>query len=110
VEHNIDHDRFVSKNRSMAQAYETGKSDADLERKGFSHIQRQQEASCLNCKTKNKCVEFRKKTSGGSAGVVSFGGGEKFLCSRYVPAPPENRGISQSDIKKLMKNARKGYL
>jgi hypothetical protein len=109
MEHNIDHDRFVNKNKAMAAAYDTGKRDAELESKGFSRVQRQQEASCFNCKARNKCVEFRTKRSGGSAGVVSFGGDEKFICSKYAPVPSENKNMSDSDIKKLLKNVRKGY-
>jgi hypothetical protein len=109
MEHNIDHDRFVNKNRAMADAYDTGKRDAELERRGFSRIQRQEEASCFNCKTRDKCAEFRNKRSGGTAGVVSYGGGEKFICGKFAPVTQQNKSMSDSQIKKLMKNVRKGY-
>jgi hypothetical protein len=108
MEYNIDHDRFANKNKSLARAYDVGTRDKELENKGYSHIQRQQEASCFNCKMKNKCVEFRTKSSGGSAGAVSFGGDEKFICSRYTPAPAENKLMSDKQIKSLLKNAKKG--
>jgi hypothetical protein len=109
MNYDVDHDRFVNKNKKMARAYEVGKRDADMEQKGYSRMHRQQDASCFNCKLKGKCTEFRAKRSGGSAGAVSFGGDETFICSRYTPAPAESRGMSSKEIKKLLKNAKRGY-
>jgi hypothetical protein len=107
---NYDHDRFVSKNRSTANAYDVDKKDKSLEQKGYSHLQRQADASCSNCKMSKKCPEFRAKRGGGTAGVVSVGGGETMICDKYVPAPAESRGMSHSQIKSLLKNASRGHI
>jgi hypothetical protein len=104
----IDHERFVEKNRSIANSQDLDHKDKDMEKKGYSFLKRQQEASCFNCKMKQKCPEFRTKKTGGSAGVVSFGGDEKFICNRYGPAIRENRSMSDKQIKSLMKNVKKG--
>jgi hypothetical protein len=108
MNYNYDHDRFVHKNRSIAQGYSVDKKDASLEDKGFSRVERQADASCFNCKMKSKCPEFRAKRSGGTSGAVSFGGDEKFICLRYIPAPVENRSMSQKQIKSLLKQAKRG--
>ena len=100
----IDHERFVAKNKRLASANEYSRRDRSLERKGFSHLNRQQEASCYNCKMKRKCPEFRAKTTGGTKGVVSYGGNEVFVCDKYEPAPLQNRSMSRKQIKSLMKN------
>jgi hypothetical protein len=104
-----DHDRFVSKNRAIAASYGMEKKDASLEKKGFSRLERQNDASCFNCKAKAKCAEFRAKRSGGSAGAVSFGGGEQMICERYAPAPSDSRSMSDKQIKSLLKNVKKGH-
>ena len=104
-----NHDRFVAKNRQLAAANEMEKRDKTLESKGFSHLQRQQEASCFNCKKKSKCVEFRSRSTGGTTGVVSYGGDEKFVCKNYEVMPAQSRGLTPSQIKALMKNAKSGY-
>lgn len=104
-----DHERFVAKNRSLASAEEIRKKDNDLEKKGFSHIKRDQEGSCFNCKMKQGCSEFKAKKSGRASGVVSFGGDEKFLCSRYVPAISQDKTMTNKQVKSLLKNIKKGY-
>ena len=109
MNYDVDHERFANKQRSIARAYEVDNKDAQMERKGFSRVQRQQDASCFNCKLKGKCTEFRAKRSGGSTGAVSFGGDEKFICARYVPAPAEAKSMSNKQIKSLMKNVKRGY-
>ncbi len=103
-----DHDRFVNKNRSIANGYELDRQDRSMEKKGFSRSERNEEASCFNCKLRGKCPEFRAKRTGGSSGVVSFGGGETFICKRYTPAPAENKAMSQKKVKSLLKNAKRG--
>jgi hypothetical protein len=105
----VDHDRFVMKNRAMATAYEMERKDRSMEEKGFSHIQRQKEPSCFNCKLKPKCIEFRSRRSGSTSGVVSYGGDEKIVCKKYVPAPAENRAMSDKQIKSLLKNIKRMY-
>lgn len=109
MNYNYDHERFVNKNRSIASGYNVDRNDADLERKGYSRLHRKGDASCFQCKLKSKCSEFRAKRSGGSAGVVSFGGDENFICDRFIPAPAENKAMSQKKIKSLLKNVKKGY-
>jgi len=105
----IDHESFVEKNRSIAHSQEIDAKDKAMEKKGFTYLQRQQEASCFNCKSKQKCPEFRSKKTGGSAGVVSFGGDEKFVCGRYAPATVENRNMSDKQIRSLLKNVKRGF-
>jgi hypothetical protein len=104
----IDHDRFVEKNRSIAKSQEIAVKDETLEKKGYSFLERQKEASCYTCKSKRKCPEFRAKQTGGTSGVVSFGGDEKFICNRYEPATVESRSMSSKQIKSLLKNAKRG--
>lgn len=108
MNYNYDHERFVSKNKSIASGYNIDKHDKDLEKKGFSRQKRQEDASCFNCKLKAKCTEFRKKRTGGSLGVASFDGKEKFLCERYIPAPIQKKSMSDRQIKSLLKNIKKG--
>jgi hypothetical protein len=105
----IDHDRFVNKNRSMARGFEVETRDSKMEGKGYSFLKRRQEASCFQCKRKSKCIEFRSRRTGGSKGVVSFGGDETFICDRFEPAPAQQRGMSDKQIKALMKNVKRGF-
>jgi hypothetical protein len=104
----IDHEQMVEKNRSIARLYETEARDKALEKKGYDIHQRQEEASCFNCKMKNKCAQFRAKRTGGTAGVVSFGGDEKFICDKYIPMPSSSQTMSDKQIKALLKNVKKG--
>jgi hypothetical protein len=103
-----DHDRFVSKNRSIARGYEVDRRDSGMEKKGFSRSERGEEASCFNCKLSSRCAEFRAKRSGGTAGAVSFGGNERFVCDRFVPKPREKKGMDDRQIKSLLKNVKRG--
>ena len=108
INYEYDHDRYVRKNRMIASGYNVDKHDRDMEKKGFSRYERQKDASCFNCKLKKKCAEFRKKRSGGSMGVVSFDGKEKFICDRYTPEPAGKKAMSDKQIKSLLKNIKKG--
>lgn len=108
INYEYDHDRYVRKNRMIASGYNVDKHDSDMEKKGFSRYDRQKDASCFNCKLKKKCAEFRKKRSGGSMGVVSFDGKEKFICDRYTPEPAGKKAMSDKQIKSLLKNIKKG--
>lgn len=110
MNYDYDHDHFVRKNRAMASGYNIDRHDKQMEKKGFSHQQRQEEATCFNCKKKNKCADFRRKRTGGLSGAVSFDGSEKFICDEYVPAPPSKKIMSNRQIKSLLKNARKGHI
>jgi hypothetical protein len=102
-----DHERFVAKNRSLASAEEINSKDKKLEKKGYSRIKENQEGSCFKCKLKNGCSEFRAKRSGGASGVVSFGGSDNFVCERFIPAPSENKTMSDKQIKSLLKNTKR---
>ena len=104
-----DHDKFVAKNRSLASAERIKQRDSELERKGFEHLKRHQEASCFNCKMRQTCPTFKGKRSGGSTGVVSFGGEQSFVCEKYTPAPVQEKNMSNKQIKSLLKNVKKGY-
>jgi hypothetical protein len=104
----VDHDQVAEKNRATARSYEADTRDKALEAKGYNFQQRQQEASCFNCKMKQKCPEFRSKRTGGTSGVVSFGGDYKFICSRYAPAPTESKSMSDKQVKSLLKNFKRG--
>ena len=103
-----DHERFVAKNRALASAETIKKRDEQNEKKGFSHLQSGKDGSCFNCKMKQNCSEFKSKRSGGSSGVVSFGGDHKFICDKYTPAE-QNKSMSDKQIKSLLKNIKKGY-
>jgi hypothetical protein len=104
----FDHDRFANKNKSLARAYNVERKDSSLERKGYSRLNREGEASCFNCKLKNKCIEYRNRTRGGSSGAVSFGGSERMICDRYQPAPSDRRGMTNKQVKSLLKNVKRG--
>jgi hypothetical protein len=104
----VDHDQIVEKNRAIAHSYETDSRDKALERKGYDYQTRQREASCFNCKMKSKCPQFRAKRTGGTTGVVSFGGETKFICDRFVPAPAQAQTMSDKQVKSLLKLAKRG--
>jgi hypothetical protein len=104
----VDHDHCVAKNTALAKALELDTRDASLKKKGYDVQQRQQEASCFSCKMKQKCPQFRTKRSGGATGVVSVGGGETFVCSRFVPTPAKSFALSDKQVKSLLKNAMRG--
>lgn len=109
MNYNSDHDRFVAKNRSLASAEEMNRKDEAMEKKGYSFLKRQKESSCFNCKMKQTCREFRARRSGGAKGVVSFGGDEKMICDKYVPAQTEQKTFTNKQVKSLLKNIKKGY-
>ena len=108
MKRSIDHDHFVAKNRALAVAEDMKRRDEAVERKGDGRTGAAA-GSCFTCKMKQGCSEFKARRSGRSTGVVSFGGDEKFVCDRYVPAPAMGRSMSDKQIRTLMKNVRKGY-
>jgi hypothetical protein len=105
---NIDHDRFVAKNRALAGAEDVRRRDEEYEKRDGTQ-RNQRRGSCFTCKMKQVCSEFRARRSGRSTGVVSFGGDESFVCEKYSPAPARNRSMSDRQIKALLKNIRMGY-
>jgi len=104
-----DHERFVAKNRSLAQAEELDRRDEALEKKGYSYLRGREESSCFNCKMRQTCREFSARRSGGTSGVVSFGGDERLICDKYVPAEKAQKAMSDKQVKSLLKNIKKGY-
>jgi hypothetical protein len=104
-----DHERFVAKNRSLARADELSRRDEALEKKGYSYLREQKESSCFNCKMKQTCREFAARRKGGATGVVSFGGDERMICDRYLPADKAQKSMSDKQVKSLLKNIKKGY-
>jgi hypothetical protein len=108
MKRSIDHDLYVAKNRALAVAEDMKRRDETIERPGDGR-NAALTGSCFTCKTKLGCSEFKARRSGRSTGVVSFGGDEKFVCERYVPAPAQGRAMSDKQIKALMKNVRNGY-
>jgi hypothetical protein len=103
---NRDHEHYVLKNRMLAAATEISRRGSKSEKKGGAPAER--EKSCFNCKLKKTCTQFRAKRSGGASGVVSFGGfDETMVCERYEPAPRQNRGMSEKQIKSLMRSFRR---
>jgi hypothetical protein len=105
---NIDHDRFVAKNRAFALAEDVKRRDEEnVKRDG--ELKSQPKGSCFSCKMKQGCSEFKARRSGRSTGVVSFGGDESFVCDRYVPGASRARSMSDKQIKALLKNIGKGY-
>ncbi|MCL2219500.1 MAG: hypothetical protein FWC23_05760 [Chitinispirillia bacterium] len=104
-----DHERFVAKNRSLAAAENIERRDEAMENKGYSYLREQKDSSCFNCKMKNTCREFGARRSGGTSGVVSFGGDERLICDKYEPAEKQKKTMSDKQVKALLKNVRKGY-
>ncbi|MBD3239370.1 MAG: hypothetical protein GF331_02205 [Chitinivibrionales bacterium] len=100
---NRDHDHYVLKNRMLAAAEERGNKERQGDTKTAGT--RPRDKSCFTCKLKKTCTQFRAKRSGGASGVVSFGGAdEAWACERYEPAPQQNRGMNNKQIKSLMKS------
>jgi hypothetical protein len=105
----IDHDRFVRKNKSLAAAYRKDEKDRKLQDKGYSHLQNDREASCFNCKKRTKCPQFRRSRDGSSTGAVSFGGGDDaVICDQYEPEKKDQKArVSDKKVKSLLKNMKK---
>ncbi len=101
---NRDHDHYVLKNRMLAAAEERAQKERQGDAKSTA-APRPRQKSCFTCKFKKTCTQFRAKRSGGAKGVVSFGGAdEAWACDRYEPAPVQNRGMNNKQIKSLMKS------
>ena len=108
MKRSIDHDLYVAKNRALAVAEDMKRRDETVERPGGAG-KGSASGSCFTCKTKQGCSEFKARRSGRATGVVSFGGDEKFVCDKYVPAPTQGRSMSDKQIRALMKNVFKGF-
>ncbi|MFH0919989.1 MAG: hypothetical protein V1913_06465 [Fibrobacterota bacterium] len=107
-----DHERFMSKNRMLAQGYETSKLQDKVNATAGDGRSDMRPTSCFNCKKKNKCLEFKQKSTGGSSGTVSIDTSTVFLCDRYAALPPlkHEKSLSGPQVKSIMKAALKGRL
>jgi hypothetical protein len=105
-------DRFMSKNQSLANAFETDRTKGKtVVRSQFGADAKEEAQSCYNCKTRQKCDKFRTWRTGGSSGVVSVGADHKYLCEKYVQDPVGKvTGVSQQQVKSMLKGAMKGRL
>jgi len=106
-----DHERFMNKNRKLAQGYETSRLQEKVAETAAPG-ETTRPVSCFNCKKKHKCIEFKQKSTGGSNGVVSIDTSTNFLCNNYSPMPPpkHDKGLSGKQVKSIMKAAMKGRL
>jgi len=107
-----DHERFMNKNRKLAEGYETANTQDKVKVKFGDAVPAERAMSCFNCKKKNRCLEFKSKSTGGTSGVVSIDSTTIFLCDKYDPMPPQKKekALSGSQIKNIMKAARSGRL
>lgn len=107
------HDRFVRKNAALASGYQIGRKDKKMEEMGKSRLEGEKEASCFNCKFRNKCKTFDKLRTGGTDGVVSYGGDSRegnYLCDKYEAMVSKKNSMSEREIKSLLKNAKMGRI
>ncbi|OGJ90878.1 MAG: hypothetical protein A2268_09550 [Candidatus Raymondbacteria bacterium RifOxyA12_full_50_37] len=107
-----DHDRFLSKNNALARGYALAGTQDKLQKKFGAEADVPQSMSCFNCKKKHKCLEFKAKSTGGSAGAVSISSDMSFICDRYEPVPisKKEKSLSSQEVKSIMKAAKKGRL
>jgi hypothetical protein len=107
-----EHDRFLAKNKMMAQAYEVSETEGKVKSKHGDAIPADRPMSCFNCKKKNRCLDFKAKSTGGSSGVVSIDSGTTFLCAQYDPMPlqKKERSLNNNQIRSMVKAAKSGRL
>ena len=107
-----DHERFLLKNKSMAKGYSMSGMQDKLEKKLGDDPSKPRTMSCFNCRKKNKCTEFKSKSSGGASGVVSIGPDTTFLCDKYQPfqISAKEKPLTKKQVNNIMKAARKGRL
>lgn len=108
-----DHDRFIMKNKLMAQGYEMDKVAKTVkDRIGDTETDIPRETTCFTCRKKTKCAEFKKKSTGGSSGAVSIGDETNFLCDRFEPIPinKKDKKVTKKQVNNMLKAALKGRL
>ena len=109
-----DHDRWKKKNDMLAVGIADRVNEKIIEEKKKQYGEEilERPNSCYTCKKKNKCIDFMHKTTGGTAGAVSVGGDETYLCDKYNPMPIQNKNknVSKGQINNLMKRAMSGKL
>ena len=105
-------DRFIDKNLSLAKAYQKDPRDnKTVVRKEVGGEAKEEAQSCWNCKTKNRCDNFRKWRTGGITGVVSVGEDKQFWCSKWIEDPVNKlNAVSDKAVKSMMRSMRKGRL
>jgi len=106
-----DHQRWLRKTNMQAQGFADRDNTQKLEKKfGKEIIERPN--SCYTCRKKNRCLEFKSKTTGGEAGAVSIDASVQFLCDKFDPMPiqKKNQQLSQNAINGLLKRAKTGRL
>lgn len=96
----------------LAQGYETAETEGRIKAKHGESIPTERQMSCFNCKKKNRCLEFKSKSTGGSNGAVSIDSHTTFLCDKYDPIPVQKneRSLNNNQIKSMMKAAKFGRL
>lgn len=103
-------DRFIEKNLSLGKAYQQDAAKGrTVVRKDLGGAAKEEAQSCWNCKVRNKCDQFRKWRTGGTAGVVSVGQDEQFWCTKWIQDPVGKvNSVSDKDVKSMLKGAMKG--
>ncbi|MBL8027043.1 MAG: hypothetical protein JNL74_11565 [Fibrobacteres bacterium] len=106
-----DHDRFTAKNRMLAQSYEILNTEGKVKDRLGGKQTSDKPMSCFNCKKKLKCLEFKRKSSGGTDGAISIDTNTTFICDKYDPIPDKDvKVMSGKDVKNAMKAAMRGRL
>lgn len=107
-------DRFMSKNMSMAKAFEEDKRKGKAKtvvRSEFGADAKEESASCYSCKMRHKCDTFRRWRTGGTSGVVSVAADQHFWCEKYIQDPVGKvNEVSSKQVKSLMKSMRHGRI
>jgi hypothetical protein len=106
-----DHQRWLRKSVIQAQGVEDKNAKSKIEEK-FGKEVAARPNSCYTCRKKTRCLEFKNKTTGGSAGAVSIDASIKFLCDKFDPMPIQKKDqrLSSSAISGLLKRAKSGRL
>ena len=106
-----DHDRFEAKNRMLAQSYEILNTEGKVKNRLGDKAATVKAMSCFNCKKKMKCLEFKRKSSGGSEGAISIDSNTQFICDKYDPIPDKDlKTMTKNEVKNTMKAALRGRL
>lgn len=107
-----EHDRFQAKNKMLAQAYEVGQTEGKVKDKHGDAIPTERPMSCFNCKKKNRCIDFKAKSTGGTSGAVSIDSHTSFLCDQYdpMPLPKKEKSLNNNQIRSMVKAAKSGRL
>lgn len=109
MNYNYDHERFLQKNKMLAQGYSEDERDKFLKKHGIDNYSNE-EPSCFNCKLRTRCAKFNQMRSGGALKVATVGGDTKFICDNYTPEQKKKTKPDDKKIKSLMRNFKKGRL